>query len=349
MKTTRPASSIAAIAAAAALLAGAAHAADTANATAHAASATASPAAALATAARTTAAQTAAAMEPGRHLIEVDGLPIAYREAGDPSLPAIVLLHGFPSSSHMYRNLIPQLAQRFHVIAPDYPGSGDSVAPAGYTPTFEQLSVVMEHFLARKGVQRYALYLQDFGGPVGIRIAARHPERVSALVIQNANAYDEGLSDKLAANIHTLKVGINPETDAVLEKILSPGSVQFMYRHGTRQPERLDAGTWTLDSAVLGQPSAKAVQKGLLVDYHSNVAQYGAWQHYFRTAQPPALVVWGKNDPLFTQAGAHAFQRDLPNAEIRLLDTGHFALEEDNDAIAGSILAFAERIGLAHK
>jgi pimeloyl-ACP methyl ester carboxylesterase len=349
MNTTRLASAIAAIAATA-LLAGAARAADSANAAAHAAtSATASSAPASTVTARMTAASTAAGMEPGRHMIDVDGLPIAYREAGDPSLPAIVLLHGFPSSSHMYRNLIPQLAQRFHVIAPDYPGSGDSVAPDGYTPTFEQLSVVMERFLARKGVQRYALYLQDFGGPVGFRIAARHPERVSALVIQNANAYDEGLSDKLATHIRTLKAGINPETDAVLEKILSPGSVQFMYRHGTRQPERLDAGTWTLDSAVLRQPSAKAVQKGLLVDYHSNVAQYGAWQHYFRTAQPPALVVWGKNDPLFTPAGARAFQRDLPKADIRLLDTGHFALEEENDAIAGSILDFAERIGLTRK
>ncbi|MRV76062.1 alpha/beta fold hydrolase [Duganella sp. FT92W] len=285
----------------------------------------------------------------GQHVIDVDGLPIAYREAGDPSLPAIVLLHGFPSSSYMYRNLIPQLAQRFHVIAPDYPGSGDSVAPQGYTPTFEQLSVVMEHFLAKKGVQRYTLYVQDFGGPVGFRIAARHPEQVSALVIQNANAYDEGLSDKIASNIRTLKVGINAETDVVLEHILSPDGVKFMYRHGTRQPEQLDASTWTQDSAVLRQPSAKAVQKGLLVDYHSNVAQYGAWQQYFRTAQPPALIVWGKNDPLFTAAGAQAFARDLPNAEVKLLDTGHFALEEENDAIAGSILAFADRIGLGRK
>jgi len=136
-------------------------------------------------------------------MLEMDGLPIAHREAGEPSLPAIVLLHGFPSSSHMYRNLIPRMARRFHVIAPDHPGSGDSVAPDGYTSTFEQLSVVMEHSLAKKGVRRYALYLQDFGGPVGFRIAARHPERVSALVIQNANAYDEGLSDKLATNIRT--------------------------------------------------------------------------------------------------------------------------------------------------
>jgi pimeloyl-ACP methyl ester carboxylesterase len=260
-----------------------------------------------------------------------------------------VLLHGFPSSSYMYRNLIPQLARRFHVIAPDYPGSGDSVAPQGYTPTFEQLSVVMERFLQRKGVRRYALYVQDFGGPVGFRIAARHPERVSALVIQNANAYHEGLSEQIASNIRTLKAGINPETDAVLENILGPDSVQFMYRHGARQPERMDAATWTLDSAVLRQPSAKAVQKGLLVDYHSNVAQYGAWQHYFRTAQPPTLVVWGKNDPLFTEAGARAFLRDLPDAEVKLFDTGHFALEEDHEAIAGSILAFAERVGLAHE
>ncbi len=282
-----------------------------------------------------------------QHTLDVDGLPIAYREAGDPSLPAIVLLHGFPSSSYMYRNLIPHLAQRFHVIAPDYPGSGDSVAPQGYTPTFEQLSVVMERFLARKGVRRYALYVQDFGGPVGFRIAARHPEQVTALVIQNANAYEEGLSEQIASNIRTLKAGANPRTAPVLDHILSPEGVQFMYRHGTRQPERLDASTWTLDSAVLRQPAARAVQQGLLADYHSNVAQYGAWQHYFRTAQPPALVVWGKNDPLFTPAGARAFLRDLPDAELALLDTGHFALEEDHEAIASRILAFAGRIGLA--
>ncbi|GAB2862972.1 alpha/beta fold hydrolase [Pseudoduganella ginsengisoli] len=305
-------------------------------------------AAAIATAAALLAQPAQAANAVRQNTIDVDGMPIAYREAGDPSQPAIVLLHGFPSSSYMYRNLIPQLAQRFHVIAPDYPGSGDSVAPQGYTPTFEQLSVVMEHFLAKKGVQRYTLYVQDFGGPVGFRIAARHPERVSALVIQNANAYDEGLSEQIADNIRTLKVGINPQTDAVLEQILSPDGVQFMYRHGTRQPERLDAATWTLDSAVLRKPSAKAVQKGLLVDYHSNVAQYGAWQQYFRTAQPPALVVWGKNDPLFTEAGARAFLKDLPNAELKLLDTGHFALEEDNDVIARSILAFADKHRLVH-
>lgn len=298
----------------------------------------------------TPAGASAAAPTATGHLptLDVDGLPIAYREAGDPSLPAIVLLHGFPSSSHMYRNLIPQLAQRFHVIAPDYPGSGESVVPQGapFTPTFEQLSVVIERFIAKKGIQRYALYVQDFGGPVGFRIAARHPEQISALVIQNANAYEEGLSEQIAGNIRTLKAGINPDTDQVLEHILSPDGVQWMYRHGTRRPERLDAASWTRDSAVLRNPSARAVQKGLLVDYHSNVAQYGAWQRYFRSAQPPALVVWGKNDPLFTQAGARAFLRDLPNAEFQLLDTGHFALEEDNDTIARSILAFAERAGV---
>lgn len=293
-----------------------------------------------------TGASAAAASLP---TIDVDGLPIAYREAGDPSLPAIVLLHGFPSSSYMYRNLIPQLAQRFHVIAPDYPGSGESVVPPGsaFTPTFDQLSMVMERFLAKKGIRRYALYVQDFGGPVGFRIAARHPEQVSALVIQNANAYEEGLSEQIASNIRTLQAGITPETDEVLEHILSPDGVQWMYRHGTRHPDSLDASTWTLDSAVLRQPWARNVQKGLLADYHSNVAQYGAWQRYFRNAQPPALVMWGKNDPLFTPAGAQAFLKDLPNAEVTLLDTGHFALEEDNDAIAGRILAFAGRVGLA--
>ena len=277
----------------------------------------------------------------------VDGMQVFYREAGDPGKPALVLLHGFPSSSHMFRDLIPKLSGQFHVIAPDYPGSGLSPARPGYTPTFEELSVVMEHFLAQKKLTRYALYVQDFGGPVGFRIAARHPERVSALVIQNANAYDVGLSAKIAANIDTLKVGINRDTDVVLERILSPEGVKFMYQHGTRQPAKLDASTWTLDSAVLQDPAAKAVQKGLLVDYHSNLKQYDAWQAYFRKAQPPALIIWGKNDPLFTEAGARAFQQDLPKAELQLLDTGHFALEEDGDTIADSILAFAARQGVS--
>lgn len=278
--------------------------------------------------------------------LNVDGMEIHYREAGDPSQPALVLLHGFPSSSYMYRKLIPKLAGRFHVIAPDYPGSGLSPAKAGYTPTFEQLSVVMEHFIAQKQLGRYALYVQDFGGPVGFRIAARNPQHISALIIQNANAYDEGLSAQLSANINTLKVGLNPETEGALEQILSPDGVKFMYQHGARQPAQLDSSTWTADSAVLRNPAASAVQKALLVDYDSNLKQYGAWQAYFRQAQPPALIVWGKHDPFFTEAGARAYLRDLPKAELHLLDTGHFALEEDSDAVAGQLLAFAERNGI---
>jgi pimeloyl-ACP methyl ester carboxylesterase len=299
----------------------------------------------LATAA--TLAGTAHATETAQlRTLTVDGLEIHYREAGDPSKPALVLLHGFPSSSYMYRTLIPKLAGRFHVIAPDYPGSGLSPAKAGYTPTFEQLSVVMEHFIAKKQLGRYALYVQDFGGPVGFRIAARNPQQVSALIIQNANAYEAGLSAQIAANISTLKVGLNPETDGVLEHILSPDGVKFMYQHGTRQPAQLDSSTWTADSAVLRDPAAKAVQKGLLVDYDSNLKQYSAWQAYFRKVQPPTLIVWGKNDPLFTEAGARAFLHDLPKAELSLLDTGHFALEEDVDTVADKLLAFADRNGI---
>lgn len=278
--------------------------------------------------------------------LNVDGMEIHYREAGDPSKPALVLLHGFPSSSYMYRKLIPKLAGRFHVIAPDYPGSGLSPASADFRPTFEQLSVLMEHFLEQKQLNRYALYVQDFGGPVGFRIAARQPQHVSALIIQNANAYEEGLSAQIASNISTLKAGLNAETEPVLDHILSPDGVKFMYQHGTRQPAALDSSTWTMDTAVLRDPAAKAVQKGLLVDYHSNLKQYDAWQAYFRKAQPPTLIVWGKNDPLFTEAGARAFLRDLPQAELRLLDTGHFALEEDVSAVADNLLSFAARHGV---
>ncbi len=279
---------------------------------------------------------------------DVDGLPIFYREAGDPTKPAIVLLHGFPSSSNMYRDLIPELATRFHVIAPDYPGSGQSVVPVGttFTPTFDHLSQVMDSFLQQKGLARYTLYMQDFGGPVGMRIAARHPERISALIVQNANSYREGLAPDLAQNIEHLSAGINAETDPALENILSADGVRYMYVQGAHDPARLDPSAWTLDSAALNNPVNKAIQKGFLVDYHNNLTQYPAWQTYLRKEQPPTLIVWGKNDPMFIEAGAHAYLKDLPRAELHTLDTGHFALEEENKSIAAFILGFARRTKL---
>jgi len=277
--------------------------------------------------------------------MDVDGVSIFYREAGDPAKPAIVLLHGFPSSSHMYRDLIPRLMERFYVIAPDYPGSGYSDVPANgrFTPTFDGLADVMTRFIQKKGLSKFSLYLQDFGGPVGFRIAASHPEQITALIIQNANAYEEGLSAKLTKNIQQMRVGINTETEPALANILSPQGVRFMYMTGARNPERMSPDAWKMDEMGLLKDANRKVQMQLLVDYHSNVALYPAWQEYFRQHQPPMLIVWGKKDPLFIEAGAKAFLRDIPNAELHLLDTGHFALEEDAVEIAARIHRFLEK------
>lgn len=273
---------------------------------------------------------------------DVDGIKIFYREAGNPANPTILLLHGFPSSSHMYRDLIPALMDKFHVVAPDYPGSGYSEVPEGvpFTPTFDGLADVMTRFVQKKGLTKFALYVQDFGGPVGFRMAASHPEWISALVIQNANAYMEGLSSHLASDIKQLSAGINPDTERAMSQVLSSQGVQFMYKTGARNPESLSPDAWTHDEEGLQNDANRKIQMHLLVDYHSNLAQYPAWHAYFRKSQPPTLIVWGKNDPLFIEAGASAYLRDINNAELHLLDSGHFALEEDAAEIASRITSF---------
>jgi pimeloyl-ACP methyl ester carboxylesterase len=277
--------------------------------------------------------------------VDVDGYRIFYREAGDPARPAILLLHGFPSSSHMYRDLIPRLAQRYHVIAPDMPGSGYSEPLAGKAlpQTFDGVSNVVMHFAQQQGLRRFAMYLQDFGRPVGMRLAVAHPEWVSALVIQNANSYDEGLSPQIRDNIIRLRVGVNPQTMPTLEQILSPQGIRFMYETGARHPDRLNPDAWASDEAGLRKDANRRMQMNLLVDYHTNVEQYPVWQAYLRKHQPPTLVVWGKNDPLFTEAGANPYARDLKRVETHLLDTGHFALEEAAPEIAAHVLAFLDR------
>ncbi|WP_341676774.1 alpha/beta hydrolase [Niveibacterium sp. SC-1] len=274
--------------------------------------------------------------------IDVDGIQIFYREAGDPQRPTVLFLHGFPASSQMYAGLMARLADRYHVIAPDYPGSGHTVVgeKARFSPTFDGLAAAMEGFIQAKQLKRYALYMQDFGGPVGFRLAVAHPERVSALIVQNANAYEEGLSDKIRDNIQRTSVGINAETQPLLDGITSRGSVQFMYTFGQRAPETVSPDAWTLAAGELEGSFNRAVQQNLLTDYHRNLPQYPAWQAYLKRAQPPTLVVWGKHDPLFVEAGARAFTRDLPRAEVHLLDTGHFALEEDTPAVAEHMRRF---------
>lgn len=278
------------------------------------------------------------------HVAAVDGVKVFYRETGDPKASTVLLLHGFPTSSHMFRELIPALADRYHVVAPDLPGFGFSDAPdrAHFAYTFEHLADTIDHFTSTIGLARYAIYVFDYGAPVGFRLAVRHPERVSALISQNGNAYLEGLSD-----------GWNPiraywkeptsANRAALRQFLQPPAVQWQYTHGVANPERLTPEAWTLDSALLARPGNDEIQLDLFGDYQSNVALYPTFQKYIRDNRPPLLAVWGKNDPFFLPAGAEAYRRDQPKAEIHLLDAGHFALESQGPEIAAIVLDFLGR------
>ena len=271
--------------------------------------------------------------------ISVDGLNIFFRHAGNPAHPAFVLLHGFPSSSHMYRDLIPLLAQRFHVIAPDYVGFGysDAPAPEHFEYSFASLTDVVERFLAKLKVDRYHLYMQDYGGPIGLRIAAKHPERVLGLVVQNANAYMEGVS-QAAADVFMPLWQKGDETGA--RQMLLAATTKFQYTQGARNPAGLNPDAWTHDQALLDRPGNADLQMALFKDYQTNVASYDAWHAYFRAYQPRTLVLWGQGDPFFTVQGAEAFRRDLQHVELHLLASGHFALEEDSELIANHINRF---------
>ena len=269
--------------------------------------------------------------------ISVDGLNVFFRRAGDPSKPAFVLLHGFPSSSHMYRDLIPLLAERFDVIAPDYIGFGHSDAPWAeqFEYSFARLTEIVERFLAQLGVDRYHLYMHDFGGPVGLRLAAKHPERVLGLVVQNANAYMEGVSQALTDVFMPLW---QHGDDSGARGILLAETTKFQYTQGAREPAALNPDAWTHDQALLDRPGSAERQLALFKDYQTNVAAYDAWQAYFRAHQPKTLITWGKGDPFFTTAGAEAFLRDLPEARLVWLDGGHFALEENTVLVASEIV-----------
>jgi pimeloyl-ACP methyl ester carboxylesterase/ketosteroid isomerase-like protein len=273
------------------------------------------------------------------HTIEIDDLSVFVREAGDRNAPAIVLLHGFPTSSHMFRELIPLLADKFRVIAPDLIGYGHSSAPqvGQFAYTFDNLAAITRKVLARLEVDSYLLYLHDFGGPVGLRLAAAEPERVRGLVIQNANAYMEGVSDAVAGLFMPLWKERNAQTEAAVRGFMTAEATRMQYTAGARAPLALDPDAWTIDQALLDRPGVADAQLELFVDYQNNVAAYEAWHAYFRARQPRTLVVWGKNDPFFVAAGAEAFRRDLPQADIVLLDGGHFALEEYAPEIAGHI------------
>ncbi len=289
-------------------------------------------------------AQTAEQARVSYNTVKVDGLDIFYREAGDKQSPTVLLLHGFPTSSHMFRNLIPALADKYHVVAPDYPGFGQSSMPKvnEFDYSFDRLADVVDKFAQQLNLKTYTLYVQDYGAPVGYRLATRHPERVQALIVQNGNAYDEGLRDFWVP----FKAYWNERTEpnaAKLRVFLVIGATKWQYTHGTRKPNNQNPDNWTHDQALLDRAGNKEIQLQLFYDYGSNPKLYPVWQAYFRKHQPPTLIVWGKNDYIFPAEGAAPYKRDLKNVETHLLDTGHFALEEEGDQIARLIHSFLGR------
>jgi pimeloyl-ACP methyl ester carboxylesterase len=276
--------------------------------------------------------------------VDVDGLKIFYREAGPADAPALLLLHGFPSSSHMFRDLIPLLADRFHIVAPDLPGFGQSDMPARseFTYTFDRIAGVIDRFTEVIGLKRFAIYVFDYGAPTGFRIATKHPDRITAIISQNGNAYEEGLS----AGWSPIRAYWEEPSQAnreALRPFLSPETTRWQYVYGEADETTISPDGLSLDNFYLARPGADEIQLDLFGDYKSNVALYPAFQDYFRTHKPPFLAVWGKNDPFFLPAGAEAFKRDIPGAVVRFFDTGHFALETHADEIAAAIRDFLAR------
>ena len=277
------------------------------------------------------------------HKIQIDGVGVFYREAGPKDAPTIVLLHGFPTSSRQYETLIPLLATRYHVIAPDYPGFGQSDAPdsSSFPYTFDRLAKVMDELLVRLEIGRYSLYIHDYGAPVGFRLMLAHPERVHALISQNGNAYQEGLGKKWPG---IAEFWADPKSHPeIVDTFLSFETTKQRHVAGSNHPERYNPDAWLSEFAQLSRPGQRAIQSALLYDYRTNVAAYPQWQAWLRKHRPPTLVVWGANDPSFIAAGGTAFAKDVPDAEIHLLDAGHFALDEKTDEIARLILDFMAR------
>jgi len=271
----------------------------------------------------------------------VGGFKIFYREAGAPDAPKLLLLHGFPSASHMFRDLIPLLADRFHVVAPDLPGFGNSDMPSRGC-TFDRIADTIDGFTEIVGFDRYALYVFDYGAPTGFRLAVRHPDRITAMISQNGNAYEEGLSDGWNP-IRAYWQDASPANREALRAFLTPETTVWQYTHGVPDATRISPDGYSLDNFYLSRPGADEVQLDLFGDYKSNVALYPTFQNYFRTRKPPFLAVWGKNDPFFLPAGAEAFKRDIPDAVVRFFDTGHFALETHAAEIAAAIGDFLNR------
>lgn len=276
------------------------------------------------------------------HHANVRGRKLFYREAGLQHAPTIVLLHGFPSSSHMFRDLIPQLSSKFHVIAPDYVGFGYSDAPEAqdFEYTFDNLAAHVEDLLFKNlGLKQFSIYVQDYGAPVGYRIASKHPDAIQGIVVQNGNAYEEGIGSAFDP-MKPFWANRNSETEKPVRELLTKATTIFQYTYGVADSERISPDSYTLDQFFLDRPRNAAIQLDLLYNYQSNVALYERWHEYFRNRQPRMLILWGKNDPFFTIEGAKSYQRDLPKAELHLIDTGHFALEDSSEFIAERIRQF---------
>ncbi|MEP3630865.1 MAG: alpha/beta hydrolase [Hyphomicrobiales bacterium] len=287
----------------------------------------------------------AAMSEPTKYGYEsVEGNKIFFREAGNPSKPTIVLLHGFPSSSHQYRNLIKDLGDDYHLIAPDYPGFGASDFPSQdkYTYTFDNIAETINTFLEQRSISKYSLFIHDYGAPIGLRIATKHPERVQSLIVQNGNAYEEGLNKETWGGLmHVWKNGRSAEIDKqIIDSAFSEQGLRWQYTHGTKNPDAILPDNWLLDVQAFARPGQHEMHLSLFYDYRNNVKLYPEWQAYLRKHQPPALIVWAKNDAYFPVPGAEGYKRDLKDVDYNILDTGHFALEEKAPLVAEKIRTF---------
>jgi len=285
------------------------------------------------------------------HRVEVDGVRVFYRSAGDAAAPVLLLLHGFPTSSFMFRDLIPRLADRYRVIAPDLPGFGFTEVPGerAYVYSFDALASTLEAFTEALGLNRYAIYVFDYGAPTGFRLAMRHPDRVTAIVSQNGNAYEEGLGDAWGPIRTYWSQPTQANREVIRKNILNFEGTRWQYTHGVTNPEAVAPESYTLDVALLERPGNNDIQLDLFLDYASNVKLYPKFQEYFRQSKPPLLAIWGKNDPFFIPAGAEAFRKDIPAAQVRLLDTGHFAIETHAVEIAAAMKEFLEANAVSAK